>query len=343
MKKVIVLVGGFAGSVIARALENSFDVTLIDSKDYFEFTPSILRTIVEPEHIKKIQVLHRHYLKKARIIRGFVDEINKTYVWVNGKKLFYDYLAICSGSRYSFPIKEQNIVYATRANHLRDYHKKLDFAKNVVIVGGGLVGVELAAEICTNYTNKKITLVHSGARLMERNSLKASDYAENFLKNRGVEILFNERVIGFNKKIITNKKSRIKADIIFACTGIKPNSEFMAKYFLSYLEKKGHLKVNNYLQVGSFGNIFSAGDVNNVHEEKTAQNAINQAKVVINNIKSMGVKGDLREYKSYNHPLSVSLGKWNGMFIWNYLVFKGFIPGIMKTLIEKWEMRNWRK
>jgi NADH dehydrogenase FAD-containing subunit len=35
---------------VAKALEGSFRVTLIDNKDYFEFTPSVLRTIVEPKH-----------------------------------------------------------------------------------------------------------------------------------------------------------------------------------------------------------------------------------------------------------------------------------------------------
>ena len=42
MKKLIILGGGFAGAKIAKALENIYDVILIDSKDYFEFTPGIL-------------------------------------------------------------------------------------------------------------------------------------------------------------------------------------------------------------------------------------------------------------------------------------------------------------
>ena len=65
MKKVVVIGGGFAGAYIARHLEKDFDVTLIDTKDYFEFTPGILRTIVFPKHMKRIQVLHTHYLHKS--------------------------------------------------------------------------------------------------------------------------------------------------------------------------------------------------------------------------------------------------------------------------------------
>lgn len=47
---MVIVGGGFAGACVAQALEPDFRVTLIDNKDYFEFTPSVLRTIVEPNH-----------------------------------------------------------------------------------------------------------------------------------------------------------------------------------------------------------------------------------------------------------------------------------------------------
>ena len=75
MRKLIIIGGGFAGAKIAKTLENKFDVTLIDSKDYFEFTPSILRAIIDTKHLKKIQILHKDYLKKSKIIKEYVKEI----------------------------------------------------------------------------------------------------------------------------------------------------------------------------------------------------------------------------------------------------------------------------
>src|SRR3989338_3106921 len=93
-KRVVIIGGGFAGSTAARKLENDFDVTLIDAKDYFEFTPSVLRTLVEPKHIKKIQSLHKNYLIKANIVRGYVKEVNKKYLMVSKNKFPYDYLII---------------------------------------------------------------------------------------------------------------------------------------------------------------------------------------------------------------------------------------------------------
>jgi len=88
MKKVVIIGGGFAGATAAQGLEKKFEVILIDNKDYFEFTPSVLRTIVEPDHIKKVQVLHRHYLKCAKIIKGRVKRITERIVLVNDKKIF---------------------------------------------------------------------------------------------------------------------------------------------------------------------------------------------------------------------------------------------------------------
>jgi len=178
-KKVVIIGGGFAGSPIAKKLQKKFDVTLIDSKNYFEFTPGILRTIIEPNHIKKIQVLHTRYLKYAKVITNTVKEIkNNKVILKNNKQIYFDYLVIASGSKYKSPIKEQNVLLATRAQHLAKNHKKLRLAKNVLIVGGGLAGVELATEITGKYKEKNITIIQSPNTIMIRNKKKSIKYAE---------------------------------------------------------------------------------------------------------------------------------------------------------------------
>lgn len=346
MKKVVVIGGGFAGSCVTKKLEKEFDVTLIDSKDYFEFTPGVLRTIVEPTHIKKIQVLHTHYLKKAKLILGNVKEASHEYVKINNKKINFDYLAISSGSSYNTPFKEKDIIITARAKNLRDSHEKLEKAKKILIIGGGLVGVELAAEICTHYKDKEITIIHAKDKLIERNHEKAVKYAENFLKNKGIDIIYNERVIKTKKALFTTDKgNKIKADLAFLCTGITPNFSFMKKNFSSSLNEKNQIKVNSYLQLinkTSYNNIFVAGDITDINIEKTAQNAINQAKTLVNNIKALENNKPLFAYQAKQTPLVISLGKYNGIFSWGKFVFTGLIPGILKTLIEKREMWKYK-
>jgi NADH dehydrogenase FAD-containing subunit len=53
---VVIIGGGFAGTYCARLLEHDLKVTLIDTKENFEFTPSFLRLLVQPNKLKTIQV-----------------------------------------------------------------------------------------------------------------------------------------------------------------------------------------------------------------------------------------------------------------------------------------------
>lgn len=345
MKKVIIIGGGFSGAHIARELEKDFDVILIDSKDYFEFTPGILRTIVEPEHIKKIQILHTHYLKRAKVIVGCVKTISESYVVLdNNKRIRFDYLAICSGSSYNVPFKEENIIKVTRAKNLRECYDKLCKSKRILIIGGGLVGVELAAEICTHYKGKEIIIIHAKDRLMERTHENAIKYAENFLKRKGIKIIYGERAEKKHGNIyITNKKREIETDMAFLCTGITPNYDFMEKNFKAKLNQNGFIKVNEHLQLEGYTNIFAIGDVNDRAEEKTAQNAERQARIAVKNIIALEKNASLTQYHSKRTPLVISLGKYNGIFDTGKFVLTGPIPGLLKSLIEKREMWKLRR
>ncbi|MEK6800632.1 MAG: FAD-dependent oxidoreductase [Nanoarchaeota archaeon] len=340
MKRLAIIGGGFAGSKIAKSLENKFHTTLIDTKNYFEFTPGILRTIVYPEHIKKIQVLHKNYLKNTEIIIGEVKEVASKYVKVKNKKIFFDYLVVSSGSKYSSPIKDQKIIMATRASILRESFTNLCKSNTVLIIGGGLVGVELAAEICNRYKNKKdITLVHAKNHLIERNDEKASDFVEKYLRKRNVKIIFNERVLKKTGNFyLTNKGKKIKADAVFLCTGIVPNYSFMRDNFSSSLNEKNQIKVNSFLQVENHKSIFVAGDVSGTEVEKTAQNAEHQGKIVIKNLLALENKKALVNYTPKRGPLVISLGRYNGLYVNKDFIIKGKIPALMKYLVEKWEM-----
>ncbi|HLD98439.1 MAG TPA: FAD-dependent oxidoreductase [Candidatus Nanoarchaeia archaeon] len=343
MKKVVILGGGFAGAKIAKSLEKYFEVTLVDSKDYYEFTPGVLRSIVKPYHLSKIQVLHSHYLKKAKVLVECVKEINSNYVKTEKNRLVFDYLIICLGSSYNTPFKEKEVVVTTRGAHLRNYSKQLQKAEKIVIIGGGIVGVELAAEIKEFYKDKKITIIHKNDKLMERNHLKTISHSKKFLKNKNVDIIYNEKASVYDKKTITtNKGTKIKADLFFICTGITPNSDSLKKNLGSSLNDNNQIKVNDYLQMENYNNIFAAGDITNINEEKLAQNAEKQARIVIKNIKNINSQKPLVKYSSKPRIMVISLGRWNGVLQYKSLIISGIIPGILKTLIEWKTMIKYR-
>ncbi len=339
MKRIVIIGGGFAGLTVARNLEGNFDVTLIDYNDYFEFTPGILRTIVEPKHIEKIQKKYKDFLKNTKLIVGKASYVDEKKVIVNGKKLEFDYLVICSGSSYKVPIKEQEVVRASRAKHLVDAFENLKKSENVIIVGGGLAGVELTAEIVCKYPEKKITLIHSREELIQRNDKRARDYASHFLKRKKVNIVFGERLVKKNgKKVITDKNTELMTDSVFLCTGISPNSKFIKGKLKKSVNEKGYVNVNDYLQVNSFKNVFAPGDVNALKIEKTAQNAEHQAKIVVKNIMSLEKGKELKKYVEKKTPMVISLGKWNAIFEYRKLVFTGIAPAFLKWFVEKKEM-----
>ena len=346
IKKVVIIGGGFAGSKAARKLQNKCNVTLIDTEDFFEYTPGILRVLVEPNHYKKININHGDYLNKTKVIVGIVSRITDKKIFLSdGKRFDYDYLVIASGSSYAFPIKEENVFFAKRFKHLLEAYEKIKKSQKIAIVGGGIVGVELAAELATHYKNKEILLVHSHSRLMERNNPVTGDYARNFLERRGVKIIFDEKIVKSDKKNLVGKSGKkYSYDAVFFTVGITPNVKFM-KNELSRFVSRG-ISVNEYLQLDGRSNIFVAGDVAGVNEEKTAQNAEKHGEIAAENILALIEEREMNKYNSKKRIMVISLGKHSGVIEYKKFVMGGFIPSILKTLIEKrvmWGLKFFRR
>ena len=222
-------------------------------------------------------------------------------------------------------------------------HNKLEKARNVIIVGGGLVGVELAGEICTHYKDKIVFLVEGNKHLISRQNPKTIRYIERFLEDRKVKLLLEHRINNFKKRIYyTNKGEEIKADIIFICVGIRPNFEFMQNNFSKALNEKGQIIVDECLRVRGEKRIFSAGDVTAIEEEKTAQNAEKHAKIIVRNIIAIERGEDLIEYRPKKRFMVISLGKYDGVLEYRNFVLRGKIPAFLKWAIEKRVMLRYR-
>ena len=343
MKRVVVIGGGFAGAYIARRLEKYFSVTLIDTKDYFEFTPGILRTIVHPKHMKKIQVLHKHYLSQTKFVHGEVKEFTTKEVILGKKKIPYDYLFVCSGSRYNMPIKEKNIILPNRGDTLRKAHGAVLAARNILIVGGGVVGVELAAEIVDFFPEKEVLLLHGKNVLLERCPVKAQDYVENYLKKRKVEIMYNQRMEKQDGNLLfTDAGRKIHAELCFLCTGIVPNTDFFQKHFSSSLNDKKQIKVEHTLQMKGQKTIFVVGDLNDICEEKTAQSAEKQAFVAVQNIFALEKGEKLYSYHTLPKVMVISLGRFDCILIYKNLTLTGILPALLKGVVEWKTMIHYR-
>lgn len=335
MKRVVIIGGGFAGSTVAKKLIGKCSITFIDTKDFFEYTPGILRVLTQPEHYEELHIKHKEYLQNEKIIIGLVKKIeDNTVILSNGKKIKYDYLVIASGSSYNSPIKEKNTFFANRLNHLLEANKKIVKSKTIAIVGGGIVGVELASELATHYKDKVISLIHSHSKLMERNNVKSGEYARKFLEKNGVKLIFDEKIIKTEKKELVGKSGvRYPYDSVFFTVGITTNTNFMVNEFSKFVSRG--IIVNDFLQLIDNPNIFVAGDVSNIVEEKTAQNAEMHGETVAHNVISLIEGRQLKQYKSKKRIMVISLGKYSGIIEYKKFAITGIIPAILKKIIEK--------
>lgn len=151
-------------------------------------------------------------------------------------------------------------------------HEELQSANSVLIVGGGPTGVELASEIAIDFPHKKVTLVHSGSRLLEFIGPKAASKTLEWLRSKKVQVKLQESVLLDDnpcvetKTYVTSLGETIKADCLFVCTGKPPGSEWLKESMLKdNIDGSGRLRVDEYLRVkGCKNNIFAVGDITDV-------------------------------------------------------------------------------
>lgn len=257
------------------------------------------------------------------------------------RKFDYDILIIASGSEYTRPFKQKNIINADRGRNLRNHHRELEEAKQVLIIGGGIVGVELAGEIATHYPQKHLMMVHSREFLCPRGNKKVIDHIHRSLKRKGVRIILGERVkVTEGKHFTTNKGTKITADYAFLALGINPNSQFLKGF--AKLDEKGFVKVEDTLLMKGSNNVFVAGDVAAIQEEKLAQNAEKHATIVVENIRRLTRKQALKKYVTAPRVTIISLGKYDGVLSYKNWSTTGLLPGLMKSWVEKMTMHHYR-
>jgi len=165
-----------------------------------------------------------------------------------------------------------------------------------------------------------------------------------FLRSRGVKVFLDERVTGQQGDTFTTDRGcKIDVDMAFLCTGIVSNSSFLKDGPLQdSLDTDSNVIVNQFLQLKGFPTIFAAGDICNVKEEKLAQNAEAAAHVVVENILHYDKGKNLIPYKPTARIKVISLGKYDGITVYNEYTITGFISALMKEFVEWMVMISYR-
>jgi NADH dehydrogenase FAD-containing subunit len=316
-------------------------VTLIDRKSYFEYQPSFHKVIFNPSHIHKIKVEYENCLKNTKLIISEVRKVNSNNIKTDYGSIEFDILVITTGIDYPIYLDNKENVHVLKTGEdALNIAEKIVNANDVLIVGAGVIGTEIAGEILTKAPNKKLFIVHPYQQILKRMSKDASDYTKKFFEKNDAKLILEEKVVDHIDNIfITNKGRKIKADLCIWSAGIRCNPFFMKDFPKICFSEKNALNVNKYMQLEGFENIFVGGDIVSIKEEKTARKAEIHARIISKNICNILEKKPLKIYKSGRSPMVIGLGDWTGIIFYKY-VFPGlFIPGILKWLIEWWFLR----
>uniref|UniRef100_A0A665TX35 Ferroptosis suppressor protein 1 n=1 Tax=Echeneis naucrates TaxID=173247 RepID=A0A665TX35_ECHNA len=333
---VVVVGGGFGGIAAAQQLQDwGLSFTLVDPKDAFHHNVAALRASVQPGFAQRTFIPYAETFGDS-FVQGQVDRVDtrrQMVVLQGGREIQYSHLILCTGTSGPFPGKFPGntvVSYQTAIKKYDDFVNQVQAADSVLVVGGGSTGVEMAAEIKTEYPDKKVVLIHSRIGLADPELLPSvRQQAKEVLLEKGVELLLGQKVRNMselqlnvtqkNMVVSTERGETVTTDLIICCTGLKVNSAAYASSFSDSLTNSGALKVNQHLQVEGFSNVFAVGDCTDISEPKMAYHAGLHAAVAVTNIANSLSGKQLTSYHTGNVTMLLAMGRDDGVGQFNGL------------------------
>lgn len=286
--KVIVIGGVAAGPKVAsKIIRNNpeADVTIIEKGQFLSYagcglpyyisgevesqeelmaTPvGTVRDSVFFQNVKNVKVLNFTEAIAISAEKKTVTVRNK-----DGKEntLSYDKLVLATGaspSKPPIPGINLNNIYTLHGVEDAEGIKNIlseRKARNAVIVGGGLIGVEMAESLTK--CGCRVTIVEMLPNILPMLDPDMAVLVENYFESKGVKVLTETKVMGFEGKekvntVITDKE-KLDADLVVLAIGVKPNIK-LAEASGIEIGKTGAIKVDQHMQT-SVSDIFAAGD-----------------------------------------------------------------------------------
>ncbi|KAF9217144.1 Apoptosis-inducing factor 2 [Podila verticillata] len=335
--KIVVVGGSYAGITVINQLlaskanqKQEIEITLIEkqvcslgSKDSCQPLTSrcdarhhamgSFRALVNPSYAEQSWIPYTNLFpegSKHQIVQGKIAEVHHHHVVLaSGVSIPFDYLVLCTGSLSPSPAKFNLDSSAEALAITKKAREDLVKSKNVVVVGGGACGVELAGEIKTAYHGKNVTLIHATSKLVDypgySDTMKSG--ALTHLESLGVSVVLNEKVaiegLTFEnaiqvapRSIRTSSGKVIESDIQFLSVGIRVDTGYLstlkpannAAFDSSRLVNADThtIKVRKTLQIDQEGltHIFAVGDCSDFSKVPTAAACKFSAPAAVKNI-----------------------------------------------------------
>ncbi len=196
-------------------------------------------------------------------IQGEANIISPWEVEVNGKRLTTRNIVISTGASPLIPqiegIEKVNYLTSDTIWNLKNQ------PKNMVILGGGPIGCELAQAF--SLLGSKVTLVEMTPQLLIREDDEVGEFIKKELENSGVTVLTNSKATEFlnetSLKVVkeNGQEDTLEFDSLLFALGRVPNTQGFGLETLEIpLTPEGRIKVDAYLKT-KYPNIYAVGDV----------------------------------------------------------------------------------
>lgn len=352
---MIIVGGGFGGLRLARKLNNhpDFQITLIDKFNYHQFQPLFYQVATAGLDASNISFPLRKVFHNSKNVRVRVCELQQivtarqTIITSIGE-MEYDYLVIATGADtnffgnqnltdYAFPMKSTVEALQIRHRLIQNFEdalviqseEGLERLMNIVVVGGGPTGVEIAGALADwrrfvlpkdypelDFDKMNIYLLEGTDKTLAAMSSKSSAQSLKYLEKLGVIVWINSLLDNYDGKTVFLKDGRtINTATVIWAAGIKGN---IPSGINSDLIARGNrIKVDRFNRISGFDNVFAIGDVAYMEEEnypnghpQVAPVAMQQADLLAVNLKNW-VQNNLftRKFSYQNKGSMATVGR----------------------------------
>lgn len=280
----IVIVGGVAGGASAavrlRRLDERAEIIMIERDAYISYAncglPYYIGGSIQERSkllVQTPEMMKQRFSIDVRVNSEVmkVDSEKKTVIVRRGEELYeesYDYLILSPGAKPIRPPIEgiqhgkilslRNIPDTDRLKQLVD----TDVVRNVTVVGGGFIGVEMAEVLTERGLN--VTLVEAAPHILPPFDGDMVTIAEAEMQQHGVRLILNDSVAAFREaeanslSVMLKSGSSHQADLVVLAIGVTPETGFLRDSGIE-LGPKGHIVVNEHLQTNLEG-VYAVGD-----------------------------------------------------------------------------------
>lgn len=308
-KNIIVVGGGYAGLHVVESLRkvwgneigNSIRLILLDKQPYHFKKVVLVKAPTRPVDLRV--PFHSYNWNNVELIQGELMDVLPNHQMIQYKTLEdhyetlpYDQLVIAVGSIIKKPegnfggfVLRGEADVESIQKELKSLTMKVEQATSLeekekllhaVVVGGGISGIEVAAELATYLREKgatlglsknqmTVSLIHSGDRLLSEACRKIGNQIEQRLNKLGVQLIKNTKAIQFKDGLVRLHNGEIAASLCVWTLGTSPNPLVGRIGFP--VHQDGRLLVDANYHIQGQQNIYSIGDCAHVSDPKTGQ------------------------------------------------------------------------